>query len=203
MRTCAALALLVAAGCSTSIGGSTGQADSGTGSVADAAPGAPDATVDLPDAAAGPPDAAAPPDARPACVEGDDRVEDPETGACYILFRAPLSWDDAEAACVALGGHLAAPTSLVENAFVSQIVPGNEDVWIGATDEDSEDDFTWSTGEVFLFDHWRLGEPNDGGNGEDCAVMEGDNNIIGQGCLWDDKDCGDDGVSFPYLCERP
>ena len=82
-------------------------------------------------------------------------------------------------------------------------MPGNQDVWIGATDEDSEDDFTWSTGEAFVFDHWRLGEPNDGGNGEDCAVMEGDNNILGEGCLWDDRDCGDGGDSFPYLCERP
>jgi hypothetical protein len=202
-RTCAALALLAVAGCSTSIGGSAVEGDSGTGSVADAATGASDATVALPDAAPGPPDAAAPPDARPPCVEGDDRIEDPGTGACYIYFDAPLSWDAAEAACVALGGHLAAPTSQAENVLVSAIVPGNEDVWIGATDEDSEDDFTWTTGEVFLFDHWRLGEPNDGGNGEDCAVMEGDNNILGEGCLWDDRDCGNGGDSFPYLCERP
>ncbi len=195
-----ALALLAAAGCSASIGETAGQRDSGMGSAADAAAGALDAAVDSPDAAALPPDAAAPPDARPACVEGDDRVEDPATGTCYLYFRERLTWDDAEAACAALGGHLAAPTSLAENALASQIVPDDEDLWIGATDDPDEDDFTWTTGEPFVFDHWRSGEPNDGGNGgEDCAVVEGDNNIFGQGCLWDDRDCEAD---FGYLCER-
>ena len=171
--------------------------------MADAAPGgSPDATVGPPDAAAGLLDATVgPPDARPACLEGDDRVEDPGTGTCYLYFASPRPWDDAEAACAALGGHLAAPTTLVENAFLSQIVPGNQDVWIGATDQGSEDVFTWTTGEAFAFDHWRSDEPNDGGSGgEDCAVMEGDNNIPGEGCLWDDRDCGS---GSPYLCERP
>jgi hypothetical protein len=189
----AALAIAALAGCETSVGGGAGPGviDSGIGSIADARP--------EPDAA--PLIDAAPPDARPPCVEGDLRLEDQATGTCYLYFDAALSWEAARAACLAVGGHLAAPTSLVENAFLSQIAPDNREIWIGASDLLMEDVFVWVTGEPFVFDHWREGEPNDGGqNGENCAVIEGQNNIDGEGCEWDDRDCDD---PFPYLCERP
>lgn len=190
-------AALALAACETSIGaggGGGGTTDSGIGSVADAAP------VPVPDAPAPLPDAA-PPDARPPCVEGDLRIQDEGTGACYAYFDDGLDWDAAQAACAALGGSLAAPTSLDENAFISQIAPSDRDIWIGASDTAIEDSFAWVTGEPFVFDHWREGEPNDGGeDGEDCAVFEGDNNVAGEGCLWDDRDCGG---ARPYLCERP
>lgn len=188
------LFLAALAGCDANIGDSP---------AADAAATQADAMTQEPlaDAAVVPPPAdAAPPDARPACVEGDARIEDPASGSCYILFRSQLDWPSAQAACAALDGHLATATTLAENELLSQIVPGNLDVWIGASDEVTEDQFLWVSGETFAFEHWRTGEPNNGGdNGENCAVVEGDNNIAGEGCLWDDRPCGGD---RPYLCER-
>jgi hypothetical protein len=195
-----ALAALAAAwlgaGCDASIGDPTAIADSGAAAVADAAPDRPvDAARQLDAGAA---------DARPVCAEGNDRVEDPDTGTCYSYFSAALSWADAQAACADLGGHLLVVTDLAENELASRIAPSEsplQDIWIGATDEAREDDFAWVDGEPFAFEHWRDGEPNDGGDsGEDCAIFEGDNNIAGEGCLWDDRDCGD---PRPYLCERP
>jgi hypothetical protein len=183
------------AGCDAIIGDPTPAADAAA-TQADAMtqePPADASVVPLPDAA--------PPDARPACVEGDARIEDPVSGSCYILFRAQLDWLSAQEACAALDGHLATATTLAENVLLSQIVPGNLDVWIGASDEVTEDQFLWVSGETFAFEHWREGEPNNGGeNGENCAAVEGDNNIAGEGCLWDDRPCGG---GRPYLCERP
>jgi hypothetical protein len=183
------------AGCDAIIGDATPAADAAVATQADAAQPLPPA-----DAAAVPRPDAAPPDARPPCTEGNARVEDPASGACYILFRAARDWLAAQAACAELGGHLATATSLSENELMSQIVPGNLDVWIGATDEVTEDAFVWVNGEPFVFDHWRQGEPNNGGDdGENCAVAEGDNNVAGEGCLWDDRPCED---GRPFLCER-
>ncbi|HTE54931.1 MAG TPA: C-type lectin domain-containing protein [Kofleriaceae bacterium] len=196
-----AVALLALLGaCDASIGNGEGAGavppDASAATIADASlleP--PDAAVILPDAA--------PPDARPACVEGDDRIEDPDTGSCYLLFADPRGWGEAEAACAALGGHLAAVTTLAENELVSRVVPDSgplRDVWIGASDQASEGRFDWVSGDPFDFDHWRDGEPNDGGqNGEDCAVLEGDENLPGEGVQWDDRDCID---LHSYLCER-
>jgi hypothetical protein len=150
---------------------------------------------------AGPADAAPAPDARPPCVEGDARVEDPETGTCYFLVLAKATWADARDACIAAGAHLATSASLAENQLFSSIAPttagsGNEDVWIGATDAAVEGTFAWENGEPFTFANWRSGEPNDGDtNGEDCAIIEGDT-----GGLWDDRDCATN--LFPSMCER-
>ncbi|HKE16897.1 MAG TPA: C-type lectin domain-containing protein [Kofleriaceae bacterium] len=193
-----AVALAAAqAGCSSTIVGDQAPADAGgaaaDASIADASSGgAPDSSTA--DAAAAVPDAALP------CDQGDNRIEDTASGACYMFFASPLSWDDARAACAALGGHLAALTTLAENELASRIALA-EEIWIGASDTFSENSFVWVTGEPFAFDHWRQGEPNNGGDdGEDCAVIEGDNNIPGEGCLWDDRACP---TPSPYLCERP
>lgn len=194
---------VIVTGCDPRIGdGGGAAADSGSEPDADAAGGfdpAGDATAQEP-----PPDAAPdarPPDARLPCDLGAAQVEDPASGACYMFFQEELSWADAQAACVQLGGHLATATSQGENAVASQIAPPSDDVWFGASDADSEGNFAWVTLEPFAFSHWRRGEPNDGGeDGEDCAVLEGDNNLPGLGCLWDDRPC-EDGHS--YICERP
>ncbi len=199
-----ALAATALVGCSASIGDGDAR-DAAIGSSADASAGGPDAAVGAEPDASGTPDAAGvQPDARLPCIEGDDRVEDAVTGACYMYFASALTWDDAQAACAELGGHLAAITSLRENELASRALPSEpplQDVWIGASDQDSgERNFTWVSGEPFDFTHWRRGEPNDGGdNGEDCALMEGDNNVPGEGCLWDDRPCDNPRA---YLCER-
>ncbi len=190
----------IAAGCDPRIGDAGAAVDAGSQPVADAGGFDP-----LRDAAAqeSPPDAspdAPPPDARLPCDQGDARVEDTASGACYMFFGESLSWAEAQAACAGLGGHLATATSQLENSVASQIAPA-DDIWFGATDTGSEGDFAWVTSEPFVFTHWRRGEPNDGGDdGEDCAVLEGDNNLPGLGCLWDDRPCED---GHPYMCERP
>jgi hypothetical protein len=139
------------------------------------------------------------PDARP-CTGGDARVADPETGTCFVYVNTLTSWQNASMACVAMGGHLAVPTSLAENDLILPLptdLLNSPDIWLGASDQISEMTWIWVTNEPFVFDNWRTGEPNDGNSdtvAEDCMVLEAD---TADG-TWDDRPCG---RSYPFLCE--
>lgn len=169
----------------------------------DARDGVPDAGGDdVFDARVGPdaqvPDPGIPPDANPACSGGDAQREDPVTGACYMLFSTPRTWNEALFACASLGSgtQLAVVTSLDEHAIVVDLTPGLE-VWLGATDANFEGRFVWITGELVEFEVWADGEPNDGGmSGEDCAILINTGDRAGS---WDDRPCG---VALPFVCER-
>jgi lectin-like protein len=200
-----AVTLLVSmAGCGDA---SIGEPPGGNPDAGEAPPpdGAPPPT---PDAAPGSPDAAEPPDAAPppdafVCVGGDASTQDPATGHCYFFVNVLATWDDAESDCNFLGGHLAAPTDLEEDLLITLMMEdffgtleSAPDTWLGGTDQASEDNWEWSSGETFSFTRWRSGEPNDGGtnNGpEDCMVLEARNNG-----LWDDRGCS---RTFRYICE--
>jgi hypothetical protein len=186
--------IAVLAGCTDAeIGDPPGGGDGGGG--------APDGSA-VPDAAPGTPDAppvadAAPPADAPPCVEGDLNVIDPATGNCYMFFSAEVPWNVALGACGALAGtaYLATPTSDAENAVIAGIPAAVADAWMGGTDATTEMMWVWSNGEPFVYDNWRSGEPNNGGEtGEDCMIMEIDN-----GGTWDDRPCN---LAYPYLCER-
>ena len=55
--------------------------------------------------------------------------------------------------------------------------------WIGATDEDAEDTWRWPNGDLVTYFAWFRNEPNNYGDGQDCAIM-------GSGSSrWDDQAC--------------
>jgi hypothetical protein len=187
---------LLASACGADIGGGIGQsADAGSRFFIDSSPAAADASGV---------DATAP------CVEGDDRIQDEATGTCYMYFQAVMTWDAAESACAALGAHLVYSNSLAENALFSAIAPatlGLQDIWVGGTDVPTEGTWHWIDGTTYyaggapiVFAHWRTTEPNNSGGNENCMIIEGDNNVAGEGCLWDDRACT---LAYPHLCERP
>ncbi len=116
-------------------------------------------------------------------------VADGGNGHTYLI--APMmTWSEAEAAAVALGGHLASITSAAEAEFIqqtfrvsSQVNPG--EYFIGLNDRSTEGTFVWTTGEPFTdpadFADFGtgFGEPNDGDGREDVAVLKPDG-------LWND-----------------
>jgi Lectin C-type domain len=175
-----------------------------------------DARADLPDAREGMPDAGADvPDARPVstpdarvpdagepglpCIGGDAQRVDPDTGACYMLFTTPRTWNEAVFICASLGSntHLAALTSVDEHQIVVDLTAGLLDVWLGATDSSFEGQFVWITGDLMDFSVWAAGEPNNGGtNGEDCAGLINSGARAG---FWDDRVCE---TAYPHVCER-
>ena len=106
----------------------------------------------------------------------------------YDVIRAEdITWSDANAAAVALGGgwHLATIISAAENTFVASLlplsVPDRSHFWLGGTDAAVEGVWTWVTGEAFGYSNWAGGEPNNSGN-EDYLAMD----LRGAAYAWND-----------------
>jgi len=112
-----------------------------------------------------------------------------------------LSWEAAEARCVAWGGHLASVESSEEDAFLDAwpallgIPEGDgSGIWLGGTDARLEGDLRWPNGQALSIVGWAPNQP-DNGAGVDCIEKRND----GAG-HWYDLRCTH---AEPYVCERP
>src|SRR5262249_37646159 len=93
------------------------------------------------------------------CV-GLDEKEDPSTGHCYRLFADEKTFDLAETACGAWGGHLVGVQSASEQSLIDTLITDN--AWLGGTDLHTPGTFTWVNGEPWTYDNWNIGEPSGG-----------------------------------------
>jgi len=96
-----------------------------------------------------------------------------------VVVTEPITWPDAQAAAVDVGGYLATLTSAEENLFVFNLVCGTpgawthpaefaEGPWLGGSDAASEGNWQWVTGEPWGYAPWfRSDLPDDWGTGED------------------------------------
>lgn len=157
-------------------------------------------TPDFPDAA---PQVVLP-DAEPVvqpCIEGDQRVTNPDDGTCYMLLNGLTNWTGAQAACITLGANLVSIDTAEEQVIVGGLATlypaGEPDLWIGASDSTIEGTFVWVNQDPLVYSNWRAGEPNNNGpdgTDEDCAIIEGD-----AATEWDDRPCS---RLSPAICER-
>ena len=83
-------------------------------------------------------------------------------GHTYQAFEEELSWSSAKKRCEELGGHLATITSEEEEyAIINLIQTGNRFFyWLGGTDEEEEGNWKWVTGEVWDYQDWLYGQPD-------------------------------------------
>ena len=105
-------------------------------------------------------------------------------GHCYeAVLAAGLSWEDAQSACEARGGHLATIGSAGENAFVFSLVSGNNAFWYldtfgnglgpwlggyqSAGSQEPDGGWQWVTDEPFNYANWELDQPDNGGGSID------------------------------------
>ena len=104
----------------------------------------------------------------------------------YISTNVDTNWYAAEEMSSNVGGHLVSITSEEENDFIHSITEqyGLNEAWIGFTDETTEGDWEWTTGEDVVFTNWAEGEPNDSG-GEDCAEIWYEGTWNDAPCEWD------------------
>jgi hypothetical protein len=110
----------------------------------------------------------------------------------YEYVSTSLTWQEAQANCVRLGGWLVTISSAEENAAVLALSSTGYR-WIGLHDTISESHFQWvEDGSLPLYTNWNPGEPNNSGGDEDCTHMY--NN--GQ---WNDRTCS---ARSPSVCER-
>jgi hypothetical protein len=128
---------------------------------------------------------------------GEDAVSDPTTGHCFRLIRSPSrAWSEAGFACQTLGAYLATIESAEEQAVVASLQDGSEisTAWIGGSDQAAEGAWVWVDGAPFAYTNWDPGEPNDYGDGEDCAVIR-----FSREGRWDDRSCSG---TLSFVCEQ-
>ena len=104
-------------------------------------------------------------------------LKNPTNGHFYQLVAvngSGMDWSEAQNAAATMvyngmPGYLATVTSLQEEEFIVSNFPEiyPEYVWLGASDEASEGDWQWITGEAWDYTDWAIGEPN-GGTYENC-----------------------------------
>ena len=100
-------------------------------------------------------------------------------GSQYYCSINPATWPQAEASCVANGGHLASVNSAAENNFLANILT-NQTAWIGLNDEASEGNFTWTNGDPVSYTNWYEDQPNNYNGSQDYVEMLSDG-------LWNDQ----------------
>lgn len=121
-------------------------------------------------------------------------------GHYYQRFDDDRTWSGARTYCEGRGAHLATLTSQGEQDFVFQNV-GQQgvNIWLGGSDENSEGNWEWITGETWSYINWDSGQPDDWSAGQDYLIFWGAATIPGQ---WDDNGPPEwIDASFPFVCE--
>ncbi|MGB3421177.1 MAG: lectin-like protein, partial [Dolichospermum sp.] len=98
-------------------------------------------------------------------------------GSIYSLTNF-ATWEEAQAEAQSLGGNLVTINSQEEQDFLVSTFGGTEQLWIGYTDNVTEGQFEWASGETSTYTNWFPGttgispQPDNGGpQGEDYVVM--------------------------------
>jgi hypothetical protein len=84
-----------------------------------------------------------------------------------LIDDKSYTWHEAKIKAEQLGGHLATITSKEENNVVfNELNLKGLNPWLGATDEGSEGNWRWITGETWNYNNWGS-HGNDNANGEE------------------------------------
>jgi hypothetical protein len=114
------------------------------------------------------------------------------TGVVLSYCMDAVSWPVALANCEVLGASLATIHSRAENEELFAVT-GDDEAWIGATDDGNEGAWGWHDGSPFDFTAWGPTQPNNFGD-EDCAHTQ----TIG--ATWNDDECTN---TRAYVCRAP
>jgi len=88
----------------------------------------------------------------------------------YFTTNTAGTWTAGEAEALGMGGHLVTINDAAEEAALRAAFGGQEQLWIGFTDQASEGSFVWISGEAVTYTHWNAGEPNNLGD-EDYTLL--------------------------------
>ncbi|XP_019523151.1 PREDICTED: low affinity immunoglobulin epsilon Fc receptor isoform X2 [Hipposideros armiger] len=111
---------------------------------------------------------------------------------CYYFGEGAKRWIQARLACSKLQGRLVSIHSQEEQDFLVKHINRKES-WIGLRDLNIEGNFVWMDENPVNYSNWRPGEPNNGGEGEDCVMM------LSSG-QWNDAFCNS--LLNGWVCER-
>lgn len=113
-------------------------------------------------------------------------------GHYYYFYENSVTWNAAEEACEALGGHLITATTEEEVEYIKEI--GNSRIWLGGF-RDGLMKWFWVTGESFDYTNgqapWNNGEPN-------SSAPDGETRLMFLDIGWNDSVKND---TMYYICE--
>lgn len=136
----------------------------------------------------------------------DGGVRSADLQHCYTPIRTPLTWPGARVDCEERGAHLATISSADELLLLASLHPGLAQ-WLGGTDAAPAEEcnlgdhpegceFTWLTGEAWLYAPWAAGEPSGAEPTtlarEDCVAADAVGTLADASC---------EGVMLPFACE--
>ena len=93
----------------------------------------------------------------------------------YVSTDSSFNYNEALALAANFGGHLVTISDAAENQFVKDNLPVGSSAWLGYSDEASEGNYVWVTGEPTTYTNWNNGEPNDSLGTENFARIRQDN----------------------------
>ena len=106
----------------------------------------------------------------------------------YRLLGTVLTKNQQETVCQGDGAYLAIPDDANE---LTQVTGLSGNIWVGVSDQVTENMWLTSLGATATFLPWATGEPDDQGPGEDCVMATAT-------LLYYDERCGD---RHPAVCE--
>ncbi|KAK0139750.1 C-type lectin domain family 4 member E [Merluccius polli] len=122
-------------------------------------------------------------------------------GSCYSVSRQNANWKDAQQRCAKDGGHLAIVLTPEAQGFLWDLLPRGHwnSYWIGLSDKDTEDEWTWVDGTPLTESFWEDGEPNNHID-EDCVyivkTMKTERVAVKS---WYDAPCD---MYLPFICQK-
>ena len=120
---------------------------------------------------------------------------------CYVHIDEAVSWNEAEACCVAWGGHLASIHSNAVNYHLNSIRNKDRFTWIGLKHTVSDGSYKWTDGTDYDYENIAHGIP-DGAGGDACLHY----NDYHRGKLtWNDYHCTRKSwksIKTSYICQR-
>ncbi len=91
-------------------------------------------------------------------------------GHHYYLLKE-MTWQNAEATAVSLGGHLVTINDAAEHEYLWALWGRDHLLWIGLNDVKEEGSYVWVSGQPVTFLNFAADEPNNLGNSEDYVHM--------------------------------
>lgn len=127
---------------------------------------------------------------KPPCPDGWFR----NTDNCYLFNKQEkLNWYGASIRCHDFGGKLVELETESEMKYIVDKIENENNVWIGASDDDIEGSWVWSSSQKAVdVVTWQSGQPNNLGGNQNC--ME-----IGLSKM-NDENCFEENL---YVCEMP
>ncbi len=111
------------------------------------------------------------------------------THHAYRYHAEAASFDEARRRCSDEGAYLAVLESEGELAFVGGKL--FKQVWVDASETDTEGEFVWSTGAVVAADAFHVGQPDDVQTARNCLFL----NVADKLSDWRCE------LTFPFVCE--